>query len=102
MLDSKILEQVIGSGISGIMLIIIIVPMFKWFKDTVDKKDIYINKLINEYFDGAEKTRTKLTEAIIKLTEHTEVVPNKIMTLVEKKYPEKHFEQIYKKVIRNK
>jgi len=85
-MEQQILDQIIGSGISGAILILIVLPIVKWMRDNIDKKDTEIKELITNHLNSALKARTDLTQAIIELKSVISVLPVQVVDRVKQDY----------------
>lgn len=85
-MEQQILDQIIGSGISGAILILIVLPIVKWMRDNIDKKDTEIKELITNHLNSALKARMELTQAIIELKSVISVLPVQVVDRVKQDY----------------
>lgn len=97
MFDQELVKTAVQFGLSGLILALIVRPVFMWFMRRADSKDVYIEKLIENHFQRDQETHTKLIRAI-------EELPNKIVESIAKIYDPHTYEkggEAYKKILKD-
>lgn len=68
-LELNILSKIIELGLSGLILFIIIKPTISWMTKSLNEKDEYIRKLINNHFEHSQIQHEQLLHSIHQLPE---------------------------------
>lgn len=69
-MESQIMQEVVKTGLAGLIIVIIVAPFFKWMKDKIDEKDEEIKDLITNHLASDAKLKRELIQILGEVKVH--------------------------------